>query len=233
MAEPLLRSLFDDSHIITDPAMVDAEIEQLGASGDVFRRAATMALVAVESRPDGASRRARGQIAQIEAHEVMAQALYQEFGWQFLTDQDGRNLDRVISPDGAVQIATLIGSPDVGIAIDCPRTNLKKTAGRLWEEIARCDPEWTTDAPEFPFLPHLSLELFLVHIDRERGLVRAELAKPKYRESDKDREVIKSWIRRRILIDEQWTGTDTQLVTERWEATHVTQPDIPVTERQR
>lgn len=233
MAEPILRPLLDDSHIITDPATVDAEIEGLGASGDVFRRAATMALDAVERRWDGASQRALGQTAQTEAHEAMAQALCQEFGWQPLSDLDGGNLDRVISPDGGVQIATLTGPPSVGIAIRCPRTNLKKTAGRLWEEIARCDPEWTTDAPEFPFLPHLSLELFLVHVDRERGLVRAELARPKYQESDAYREVIKSWIRRRILIDEQWAGTDAQLVTERGEATYATQPDIPITERHR
>ena len=233
MAEPVLRPLFDDSHIITDPATVDAEIEGLGARGDVFRRAAAMSLDAVESRWDGTSRRVLGQIAQLEAHEAMAQALCQEFGWQILSDHDGGNLDRVISPDGAVQIVTLTGSSDIGIAIECPQTNLKKTAGRLWEEIARCDPEWPTDAPEFPFPPNLSIEIFLVHVDRERGVVRAELAKPKYQESDKDREVIKSWIRRRILIDEQWTGADTQLVTERWEATRVTQPDIPVTERRR
>ena len=233
MAEPVLQPLLPDSHIITDPAIVDAEIERMGASGDVFRRAATTAFDAVDNMWHGVSRRALGQTAQMKAHEAMAEALCRDFGWETLPDPNGGNLERVISPDGTVQIATLTGSPNVGIAIECPETTTKKTTGRIWEETARCDPEWAGAAPQPPFLPHLSLELFLVCIDREREIVRAELARPRYQEPDTDWKAVKSWARRRILIDEQWTDADTQLVTKRWGAIHVTQPDIPVTERRR
>lgn len=232
MPEPLIRPLFDDHHVVVDQATVDAEIEAMVAAGDLFRQAAFVALDAVDSRWEGTSARRLGQHLQSEAHDAMAEALCREFGWQIFNDLDGGNLERVINPDGAVQIVTLVATYGAGIATACPETNLKKTSGRLWEEVARCDPDWPTATPEFPFEPSLALEVFLVQADLERGIVRAELAKPRYHESDADRERLKSWIRRRILIDDQWTSADIPIVRDRREAgngapQNITIPDIP------